>query len=98
MQTELKKLFRHGGSVAVVIPSIFAKNGPNTVIVQATEEEIRISRKSDLDTIETDPKFHRFIHALVHDAMKHPEKLHDVKEVWDKDWDRLLGGVKIDGG
>ena len=34
-----------------------------------------------------------FIKAIAVDAMKHPEKLRDLKEIWDSEWDELLRGV-----
>ena len=39
--------------------------------------------------------FSTFIQALMVDAMKHPEKLRQAKEVWDEEWDELLKGVKV---
>jgi len=41
--------------------------------------------------------FGKFINVLATDVMKHPEKLRDVKKVWDKEWDELLKGVAADG-
>lgn len=37
--------------------------------------------------------FAEFINGVAADAMKHPEKLRDVKEVWDEEWDELLKDV-----
>ncbi len=45
---------------------------------------------------EAEPLFGEFIHALAVDALKHPERLHDVKEVWNQEWDELLKDVEVD--
>ncbi|MBU0567729.1 hypothetical protein KJ693_04295 [bacterium] len=39
----------------------------------------------------SEPLFDEFIKALAVDAMRHPEKLRSPKEVWDEEWDDLLG-------
>jgi len=99
MKTIIKKLFKHGGSYAVDIPMEFVKNtGAKEVILESTPREIRIRSKVELDTIEAEPLFSKFIQALVIDAMKHPERLHDVKEVWDQEWDDLLKDVDVNEG
>jgi len=93
----VKKLFRHGGSYAVDIPMDFVKRtGCKEVILEKTVRGIRIRPKGELDAIEADPLFSGFIQALAVDAMKHPERLHDVKEVWDEEWDELLKDVEAD--
>lgn len=56
---------------------------------------MNIRPKIELDAIETDPLFAGFINTLAVDAIKHPEKLRGVKEIWDKEWDELLEGVKV---
>lgn len=97
MSTIVKKLFKHGGSYAVDIPIEFVRRtGSNEVILEATANKISIRPKTELDNIESDPLFAEFIQALAADAMKHPEKLHEVKEVWDEEWDDLLKGVTVD--
>ena len=96
MSVSVKKLFRHGGSYAVDIPMDFVKHARSReVILESTPEKLSICTKTELDTIESEPMFAGFINALVADAMKHPEKLHDIKEVWDKEWDELLKGVSV---
>jgi len=40
--------------------------------------------------------FAEFVNALAVDAMKHPEKLHEAKKVWDKEWDALLKRITAD--
>ena len=97
MSISIKKLFKHGGSYAVDIPMDFVKRtGVTEVILESTPKGIRIRPKTELDNIETEPLFGEFIQALAVDAMKHPQKLHDVKEVWGKEWDELLKGVEAD--
>ena len=46
--------------------------------------------------MESEPHFAAFIKAIAIDAMKHPEKLHDLNEVWGPEWDELLEGVSAD--
>lgn len=89
-----KKLFKHGGSYAVDLPISFVRDLPSkTVVVEEDSEKIMITPKREFDTIEHEPEFKAFIAALLHDAMKRPERLRGVKEVWDKEWEELLKGV-----
>ncbi len=95
MSTVIKKLFKHGGSYAVDIPIAFVRQtGNHEVILEIKGKKLSIHFKSELDTIESEPLFAHFIQALAVDALKHPEKLRRTKEVWDKEWDELLKGVK----
>jgi len=55
-----------------------------------------LAREPELDTIESDSLFAAFINALAFDAMKHLGRLHEVKEMWDEEWDELLKGVSAD--
>ncbi len=97
MSTIIKKLFKHGGSYAVDIPMDFVKRAVTMeVIIEITPKKLNIRPKTELDSMECDPLFAQFINALTIDAMKHPEKLHEVKKVWDKEWDELLKGVTAD--
>jgi antitoxin component of MazEF toxin-antitoxin module len=97
MSVTVKKLFKHGGSYAVDIPMDFVKHtGVTEVILETSPKKISIRPKTELDTIESEPLFTEFISALASDAMKHPEKLRDTKEIWDKEWDELLKGVTAD--
>lgn len=97
MDTVVKKLFKHGGSYAVDIPMGFVRRtGTIEVILERLPGRISIRPKTELDTIESEPFFTQFIHALAADAMRHPEKLHGPKEVWDKEWDKLLKDVSDD--
>lgn len=93
----LKKLFKHGGSYAVDIPIDFIKQTKShEVILEVVGQKINIRHKTELDTMESEPLFATFIQALAADAMKHPEKLRQAKEVWNKEWDGLLKGVTAD--
>lgn len=97
MTIQTKKLFKHGGSQAINLPKEFAQNlTDNEVIIEVSPNEIIIRNKSKLDTMESEPHFTTFIKAIAVDAMKHPEKLRDLKEVWDSEWDELLKGVSAD--
>jgi hypothetical protein len=97
MSVVVRKLFKHGGSYALDIPMDFVKAaGTTEVILESAPKRLSIRPKTELDTIESEPLFAEFISALAVDAMKHPEKLHAVKEVWDKEWDELLKGVTAD--
>lgn len=97
--TVVKKLFRHGGSYAVDLPVEFVKQSGFRleVILEITPKKLSIRPKTELDTLDSEPLFARFIQALALDAMKHPEKLRQAKEVWDEEWDQLLKGVTADG-
>ncbi len=98
MRTAVKKLFKHGGSYAVDIPMDFVRHtGTKEVIIESAQDKISIRAQNNLDTIEADPLFHSFVEALIKDALKHPDKLRNVKEVWDKEWDKLLEGIEVDG-
>lgn len=97
MDTVIRKLFKHGGSYAVDIPMEFVRHtGTIEVILERLPGRINIRPKTELDTIESEPFFTQFIHALAIDAMRHPEKLHGQKEVWDKEWGKLLKDVSDD--
>lgn len=97
MSVVIKKLFRHGGSYAIDLPVDFVRGAQtHEVIVEVGAKRLYIHPKTELDTIESEPLFAEFVHALVIDAMKHPEKLRQAKEVWDREWDELLKGVSAD--
>ena len=97
MTIQIRKLFQHGGSQAINLPKEFVQNlSDNEVLIEISPNEVVIRNKSKLDTMESEPDFATFIKAIAMDAMKHPEKLHDLKEVWDSEWDELLKGVSAD--
>lgn len=97
MTTAVKKLFKHGGSFAVDLPMEFVKSsGCKEVIIESSPEIISIRPSTELDSIESEELFSNFIKGIATDAMKNPEKLRDVKDVWDSEWDNLLKGVSVD--
>ena len=97
MAKTIRKIFKHGGSYAVDLPISFIKHMEcKEVILEYNPKKVSISPKTELDNIESEPMFSCFINALAADAMKHPERLRDVKEVWDKGWDELLKDVTVD--
>ena len=97
MSAVVRKLFKHGGSYAVDVPMDFVKRvSTMEVILESMANKLSIRPKTELDTIESEPLFADFVNALVIDAMKHPEKLYNTKQVWDKEWDKLLKGVAAD--
>ena len=53
-----------------------------------------MSKRKKPNNIELEPLFAKFIKALVINAKKHPEKLRKMKEVWDKEWDKLLKNIE----
>jgi virulence-associated protein VagC len=92
-----KKLFKHGGSWAVDLPMQFAKEVANmSVTIEVSPQGVLITPKTELDTMEADPLFQQFIQAIAIDAMTHPEKLHDAKDVWDDEWSDLLEGIEVE--
>lgn len=89
-----KKLFKHGGSYAVDLPASFVRElGSKTVELAMERDKVVIGARRDLDSIEDEPEFKLFIAALLHDAMKRPEKLRDAGDVWKKEWRELLKDV-----
>ena len=97
MASTEKRLFKHGGSWAVDLPMQFAKEVKDmSVVIDVSPHEIRITPKTELDTMESDPLFQQFVEAIAIDAMTHPDKLHGVEDVWDDEWDGILKGVEID--
>ena len=89
-----KKIFRHGGSKAIDLPKD-AKFETGDVLVEVRESGVFIY-SDPLTTMESDPRFHAFVEAIFQDAMAHPDQLKHLEDVWDKEWDDLLGDV--DGG
>ena len=87
MTVKEKKVFKHGGSLAIDLPKDFVKNAGQTVIIQ---------NKTSLDNIESEPEFNVFVKALIEDALKHPERLKEMNQVWDKEWEELLKDVQVD--
>ncbi len=96
-----KKFFKHGGSQAVVIPSEMTKHFPTKNVAvkfiynKQDEPMIIITPAEDPELMEDDPLFAKFLQAIYNDAMKHPEKLKDLSDIFDEEADKLLEGVDI---
>ena len=92
-----KRLHQHGGSKALDLPISFIKKlSTDTVSIEEKDDCLIIRPQSELTAMESDPLFTQFIQSLFLDAMKHPEKLKDLEEIWDDEWDDLLEGVPDD--
>ncbi|MGE0268918.1 MAG: AbrB/MazE/SpoVT family DNA-binding domain-containing protein [Candidatus Omnitrophota bacterium] len=96
MTIKEKKLFKHGGSLAIDLPSDFAKNAGDKVTIQYDNDTLIVRKSTDLDTIESEPEFKTFVKVLLEDALKNPKKLKAMDQVWGKEWDELLKGVEVD--
>lgn len=93
-----KKLYQHGGSKAVDLPMSFISHLPSEFVTIEEQKDgtLLIRPVDELTAMESDPLFSHFLEVLHLDALKHPEKLKNIKDVWDDEWDCLLKGV--DGG
>ncbi len=91
-----KKLFKHGGSYAVDLPKEFVKSKGAEVIIKYDKDRLIVLSKSALENIESEPEFKTFIKALVEDSLKNPQKLKDMNQVWDKEWNELLKDVDVE--
>ena len=95
MATYKKNLFTHGGSKAIDLPkeAFVDKLEKDEVTIEITEEGLFIPF-DHLTNMESDPQFQLFIEAIYQNAMKNPDQLKNLEEVWDKDWEDLLEGVE----
>lgn len=97
-----KKLFKHGGSLAVVIPSEFTQllNTDEVVLELMLDNEnnpkLIVEPTNELDAIEEDPLFAVFIQALYKNAMENPERLRDGSELFNDRVKKLIEGVDTD--
>ena len=93
-----KKIFSHGGSKSVDLPMsfIYGLKSNYVNIEERNDGTLLIRPVDELTSMESDPLFTQFLEALYVDSLTHPEKLKNVKEVWDEEWQELLEGV--DGG
>lgn len=92
-----KRLHQHGGSKAIDLPVSFIKKlSSDIVMIEERDNCLIIWPQEGLNAMEVDPIFKQFIQSILLDAMQHPEKLKDLEEVWDKEWDDLLEGVSDD--
>lgn len=98
----IKKLFKHGGSLALVIPSEFTQllDTDEVVLELSLDNEnnpkLTVEPTNELDTIEEDPLFAVFIQALYKDAMENPDRLKDGSEIFNDRVKKLIEGVEID--
>jgi hypothetical protein len=83
------------------IARIFIQAKVNQRVLKKNFQNVR----KDIDELEEDVErvlggsreqkaFATFIKALDIDAKENPEKLKSAKEVWDKEWNKLLKGIK----
>lgn len=92
-----KRLHQHGGSKALDLPVSFIKKmSTDFVLIEEKGNCLIIRPQDELTAMESDPLFTQFIQSLFLDAMKCSEKLKDLEEVWDNEWDDLLEGVSDD--
>ncbi len=95
-----KKLFKHGGSLAMVMPSEFIKRlKAHEVVVELSfingkTPKLTITPTDSFDTIENDPIFALFAEAILRDAMEHPQDLLKTEDIWNEKALRLLEGVE----
>ena len=93
----VKKVFKHGGSTAVNLPREFSKNLSGQFIsLEVHPDKLIVRNPNFLENMESDPLFNSFIEGIMRDALKHPEKLHDLNEAWGN-IDELLKDVPLDG-
>lgn len=96
-RTFQKRLHQHGGSKALDLPATFVRKMPTDYVdIEEREDCLIIRINSELDSLESEPLFTNFINTILADAMEHPEKLKDIREIWDSEWDDLLKGVSED--
>jgi hypothetical protein len=97
-----KKMFKHGGSFAVVVPAEFSQNvDSNEVSIEVIFDEnnmpsLIMKPINELDTIEEDPIFALFIQGLYEHAMENPKTLKDGSQILNDHVDKLLEGVEVD--
>ena len=97
-----KKLFRHGGGHALIVPSEFMQllSSDEVVIelmVDGAHSPILVIKPVEgLDSIENDPLFVSFIEAIYKNAMEHPDKLKDLSDVFTHRAKTLIMGIDID--
>src|SRR5271157_678108 len=90
-----KKLFKHGGSLAVDLPKEFVRSNKE-VIIKYDKDRLIVFSKNTLENLESEPEFKTFIKALVEDSLNNPQKLKDMNKVWDKEWIELLRDVDVE--
>lgn len=94
------RLNRAGGSRAAVLPAAWLDRAGihDEAMLVETEAGILVARPSaGAVSIEQDPSFAAFMTFLSQDALRRPERLGDVGELFAGD-DELLEGVDPDAG
>ncbi len=97
-----KKLFKHGGSLAVVIPSEFTQLlASDEVTLEFTVDDnnnpsLIVKPTNELDTIESDPLFAVFLQAIYKNAMENPHTLKDSSELFNERVQKLIECVDTD--
>ncbi len=69
-----KKLFKHGGSMALNLPvDIVKKLNPEKVLIEIQDNGIFIPFDLSCDTLEAHPLFQKFIEAISKNALANPD-------------------------
>lgn len=93
------KLNRAGGSRAAVLPAVWLERAgiQDEAVLTETEAGILVAAPAaGTQSIEDDPAFASFLGFLAQDALRHPERLGDIGELFAGD-DELLEDVEPDG-
>lgn len=92
------KLNRAGGSRSAILPAAWLERvgiHDEAVLVQTAEGILVAPPSAGTASIESDPEFRSFLDFLTKDAIRHPERLGDIGELFARD-DELLEGVDPD--
>ncbi len=93
------KLNRTGGSRAAVLPAAWLERAgiQDEAVLTQTEAGILVTAPiAGTQSVEDDPAFASFLGFLAQDALRHPDRLGDIGELFAGD-DELLEGVEPDG-
>lgn len=93
------RLNRSGGSRTAVLPAAWLEQAGirDEAVLTQTEAGILVTApRSGPPSIEDDPAFPAFLAFLAQDALRHPERLGDVGELFAGD-DELMESVEPDG-
>lgn len=92
------KLNRAGGSRTAVLPAAWLERAGirDEAVLTETDAGILVAAPTaGTQSIEDDPAFPAFLSFLAQDALRHPERLGDIGELFAGD-DKLLEGVEPD--
>lgn len=93
------KLNRAGGSRAAVLPAAWLERAgiQDEAVLTQTDAGILVAAPSaGTQSIEDDPAFAAFLGFLAEEALRHPDQLGDIGDLFAGD-DELLEGVELDG-